>query len=77
MVQDIILSLWLKRVEQTTGIDFAPNMIRLAQETAKAKNMAHACNFVTGDFLQYEFNQKFDFIFAAGVHDYIPPALQV
>ncbi len=53
------------------GIDFANRMVIQAQNFAKARNAAAFCSFIAGDFLDYQFNDKFDFCLAIGFFDYI------
>ncbi len=54
------------------GVDISPLMIDLAKKLALTNGVAEICKFQNCDFLQKEFNAKFDIIIAAGVFDYIP-----
>lgn len=54
------------------GIDFASNMIALAQNLAAEMGVANRCQFVNGDFLEFQFEDKFDISLAIGLFDYIP-----
>lgn len=53
------------------GIDFADNMISLAQNYASSHPLGAKCEFVRGDFFEYQFTEKFDFVAALGVFDYV------
>ncbi len=52
------------------GIDFAQAMIDLAEKHAEdlAKNR---CKFISGDFIRYDFKEKFDYTIAMGFFDYL------
>lgn len=68
---------WLKNSEAShlLGIDFAENMNEYARKNAMAEGVAARCEFVTGDFLTYDFKgQVFDVSVAAGVLDYVKEA---
>ena len=56
---------------QVVGIDFASNMVKLAQEYARVHDLTDQCQFMTGDFMDMEFQQRFDVCLAIGVLDYI------
>ena len=56
---------------QVVGIDFAVNMVKLAQEQALVQNVKDRCQFMVGDFMQMEFHRSFDICLAIGVFDYI------
>lgn len=57
------------------GIDFAPEMIRLAQERAVETGLGRQCQFIVMDFMELGTTERFDFVTAMGVMDYIadPP----
>jgi len=58
-----------------TGIDFAGEMIDLANKAAGSEGVADRCDFILGDALTYDFgDKKFDFSMALGVFDYIADA---
>jgi 2-polyprenyl-3-methyl-5-hydroxy-6-metoxy-1,4-benzoquinol methylase len=60
-----------KKGARVLGIDFAAKMIGLAQNFSEASGKNNLCDFVTGDFLDYQFNNKFDACLAIGFFDYI------
>jgi cyclopropane fatty-acyl-phospholipid synthase-like methyltransferase len=64
---------WLKNSEATQllGIDFAENMNEYARKNAENEGVGARCKFVEGDFLTYNFNDKFDVAAAMGVSDYV------
>lgn len=64
---------WLKNSEATQllGIDFAENMNEYARKNAEAEGVGARCKFVEGDFLTYNFNDKYDVSAAMGVADYV------
>lgn len=66
-----------RRGAKLTGIDFAPNMISIAQKLAAQEGLEGCCRFVVGDILDYCFEEVFDISFAAGVLDYTPRDQQV
>lgn len=54
-----------------TGIDFASQMVELAQNFSQEKGAANLCQFIVGDFMDYPFQDKFDISLAIGFFDYI------
>jgi cyclopropane fatty-acyl-phospholipid synthase-like methyltransferase len=64
---------WLKNSEATflLGIDFAENMNEYARKNAENEGVGARCKFVEGDFLTYNFNEKYDVSAAMGVADYV------
>lgn len=64
---------WLKNSEATQllGIDFAENMNEYARKNAETEGLGTRCKFVEGDFLTYNFNDKYDVSAAMGVSDYV------
>ncbi len=65
------------RGAELTGIDFAPNMIAIAQKLAAQQGLEERCRFLVGDILDHSFEEVFDISFAAGVLDYIPERYRV
>lgn len=61
----------------TLGLDFAPGMIEIAKENAARSGVANRCEFVSGDFLSYSFDRKFDYAIVMGFMDYIEEPLKV
>lgn len=57
--------------EKVVGIDFAPNMINLAVRLASEYNVNGKCEFLCADFLKLILNEKFDYVIAVGLFDYI------
>jgi len=52
-----------------SALDYSEGMIQNASNNAKAQNVK--IDFITGDFLKYEFQNKYDLSFATGVIEYI------
>lgn len=53
------------------GLDFAPGMLKIAEEAAKAAGVAERCSFALGDFLAYPIPDKFDYAVVMGFMDYV------
>lgn len=58
-------------VNEVVGIDFAEDMIKIAETNAKKAGSENICKFIMGDFLNYEFKSKFDYSLVMGFMDYI------
>ena len=56
---------------RVVGIDFAENMISLAQQYSRIHGVETKCDFIKADALSYQFQEKFDCVVALGVFDYI------
>ena len=56
---------------EVVGIDFAPGMLEMAREAAKAAEVSDRCRFVNGDFLKWCEPDHFDICLAIGFFDYI------
>lgn len=54
-----------------TGIDIAPEMLKLAGELAAKEQVADKCAFINTDVLDWKTNQQFDLTIAIGFWDYI------
>jgi len=69
-----------KRGAQVTGVDFAPDMLKLGAQLAEKEGVADRCKFVLSDVLDWKTNEKFDLVIAIGFWDYVAdplPRLQV
>mgnify|MGYP006164533321 CR=1 FL=1 len=53
-----------------TGIDVAPEMIKIAKLECNKRNLETNLNFITADILEHDFEKKFEVIFALGVVEY-------
>jgi ubiquinone/menaquinone biosynthesis C-methylase UbiE len=62
---------------RVVGVDFSAPMLQLAEEYTRSKNVADRCEFIQADFLEYSFTQKFDFVVALGVFDYVADPVRV
>jgi 2-polyprenyl-3-methyl-5-hydroxy-6-metoxy-1,4-benzoquinol methylase len=58
-----------------TGVDFAPRMIELSKQAAKAAAVADKTDYFVADFAEHDFGSKFDFVVALGVLDYVQNAV--
>lgn len=65
------ITLALKGVKKSAGIDFAENMLKEARNRAENAKVEHICRFVRADFLGMNIEETFDHVFAMGVLDYI------
>ncbi len=54
-----------------TGVDVAPEMIRMSKELVAKDGTAGKCDFVLSDSLHWKTDQKFDITIAIGFWDYI------
>ncbi len=59
------------RVSKIVGIDFAPEMIALAQRMAAEAGLGDKCTFHAVDFLTWDPGETFDMALAIGVVDYV------
>ena len=59
------------------GLDFAPGMLKIAGRAAQAAGVAQRCAFVSGDFLTYPIDEKFDYAILMGFMDYVRDARPV
>jgi 2-polyprenyl-3-methyl-5-hydroxy-6-metoxy-1,4-benzoquinol methylase len=53
------------------GIDFAPGMIDLANENARAAGVESVCEFAVEDFLNLSEEERFDYAILMGFMDYV------
>lgn len=56
---------------RVVGIDFAENMIALAQQYSRTHGVENTCDFIKADALSYSFQERFECVVALGVFDYI------
>lgn len=59
------------RVEEVVGLDFAPEMIALANDKAAEAGVADKCRFYAVDFLTWDAGAPYDLALAIGVVDYV------
>src|SRR6478672_12987691 len=59
---------------EATGLDFAPEMIALANQRAAASDVADRCTFLAEDFMTWDPTTKFNLSIAIGVFDYVADA---
>jgi len=64
-----------KRGAQVTGVDFAPDMLKLSAELVKKEGVADRCKFVLSDALNWKTDEKFDLVIAIGFWDYVADPL--
>ena len=65
------VSLALSGPRSVLGIDISQEMIELAKKTSDLNNASGICRFERCDFIQKEFNDRFDIVIASGVFDYV------
>jgi len=53
------------------GLDFAPGMLKIAQESARRLGVEQRCVFELGDFLSYPIPERFDYAIVMGFMDYV------
>jgi predicted RNA methylase len=54
-----------------TGVDIAPEMLKLAQSLTSAEGVAERCTFVNSDVIDWKSTDKYDLTIAIGFWDYI------
>jgi SAM-dependent methyltransferase len=59
---------------EAVGLDFAPEMVALADQQAAAAGVQARCTFVAADFLAWDDDDRFDLGLAIGVFDYVADA---
>lgn len=64
-----------KRGAQVTGVDFAPEMLKLGAQLAEKEGVADRCKFVLSDVLDWKTDEKFDLVIAIGFWDYVADPL--
>src|SRR5262249_55422611 len=59
------------------GVDRASEMVRTAEEHARRRELAGACEFVAADFTTHDFRgETFSYTVALGVLDYVPDSAE-
>ncbi|MDQ4131311.1 MAG: class I SAM-dependent methyltransferase [Actinomycetota bacterium] len=67
-------SLAQRGAEVVVGLDFAPEMLVLAEQRCAEAGVADRCTFLEADFLTWEWDEPFDLVLAVGVLDYVAEA---
>ena len=71
-LKDLAAALKLaQRGAHVTGVDIAPEMLRIARDVAAKAGVADRCEFVNSDVLDYRIEEPFDLTIAIGFWDYI------
>lgn len=60
---------------RVTGIDVAPEMLKLARSLVERGDVEQQCDFVLGDILNWKTDRTFDITIAIGLWDYIADPL--
>jgi ubiquinone/menaquinone biosynthesis C-methylase UbiE len=60
---------------RVTGLDFAPAMLKMAQELVDREKVADRCDFVLSDVLDWKTDRQFDLVIAIGFWDYVADPL--
>lgn len=71
------IALARKGAQRIFGIDFAPRMIRLAEQNATSAGVQDRCTFVCGDFMNYDSTDVFDYSILMGFMDYMANPRQI
>ena len=64
-----------KRGAQVTGVDFAPDMLKLGAQLAEKEGVADRCKYILSDVLDWKTNEQFDLVIAIGFWDYVADPL--
>ena len=59
------------------GIDFADGMLEVARDSAVKEGVEKVCQFEKIDFLNWNFDDKFDYVIVMGFMDYIADPLNI
>lgn len=65
------LSLLAPRAGRLVGVDLSESMLGPARDRAEAEGYTGKLDLRTGDFLEMDFDEKFDIVLAFGYFDYI------
>ena len=70
-----VTALAKKGAEHVTGVDVAPEMLKIARTVVEQDAVADRCDFVLSDVLNWKTDNKYDLSIAIGFWDYImePP----
>ena len=70
-----VTALAKKGAEHVTGVDVAPEMLKIARTVVAQDGVADRCDFVLSDVLNWKTDDKYDLTIAIGFWDYImePP----
>jgi hypothetical protein len=60
-----------KRGADVTGLDFAPEMLKMAGQLVERDGVADRCKFVLSDVLDWKTSEVFDLVIAIGFWDYV------
>jgi 2-polyprenyl-3-methyl-5-hydroxy-6-metoxy-1,4-benzoquinol methylase len=64
-----------KRGAEVTGVDFAPEMLKLGARLAETEGVADRCKFALSDVLDWKTDERFDLVIAIGFWDYVAEPL--
>lgn len=59
------------------GIDFADGMLALARARSRNEGVGDTCRFESADFLNWNSNEKFDYVILMGFMDYVREPVEV
>ena len=60
-----------KGAREAVGLDFAAGMIEVATRNFKQWGVENQTRLIQGDFMTYDFGEKFDTVLAIGYYDYV------
>src|ERR1022692_231207 len=60
-----------KRGAQVTGVDFAPEMLKLGAQLAEKEGVADRCKWVLSSAVDWKTGEQFDLVIAIGFWDYV------
>lgn len=69
------VSLARKGARRVVGVDFAAEMIDLANADAKARQVSDRCEFIASEYLDLNLDERFDLVLALGYYDYMKDPL--
>ncbi len=68
---------FLKQGKQVVGMDLAEGMLELARQAVSGSQLVQNISFLQGDYLQHDFQQRFDAACLMGFFDYIQDPVAV